>query len=150
MANDSWKDGILLKVRSTVLLSHRFTLKNSLPDRQRHRLFPLSRIEHLLRRWSRGCLSLWKGDILHACWLRLWNLVRVFFVHSLHIAHELTYARRSLIHLLLLGAIIYQFFPGGKRVIIDGISWRFPLLAVLNAIYVNVWIKQHYIGESEE
>jgi len=51
----------------------------------------------------------------------------------------------SLIHILLLGTIIYQFFPQGKRVIIDGISWRFPLLAVLNAIYANLWATQHYI-----
>ncbi|EKM80805.1 hypothetical protein AGABI1DRAFT_112533 [Agaricus bisporus var. burnettii JB137-S8] len=51
----------------------------------------------------------------------------------------------SLIHLLLLGTVIYQFFPQGKRVIIDGISWRFPLLAVLNAIYVNLWASKHYI-----
>lgn len=52
---------------------------------------------------------------------------------------------RSLIHILLLGAIVYQFFPSGKRVIVDGISWRFPLLAILNAVYVNVWSRQHYI-----
>ncbi|KAI0055769.1 hypothetical protein BV25DRAFT_1921566 [Artomyces pyxidatus] len=51
----------------------------------------------------------------------------------------------SLVHLLLLGTVIYQFFPGGKAVIIDGISWRFPLLAILNAIYVNVWASHHYI-----
>jgi hypothetical protein len=51
----------------------------------------------------------------------------------------------SLIHLLLLGTIIYQFFPQGKRVIIDGISWRFPLLAILNAIYVNLWATHHFI-----
>jgi len=51
----------------------------------------------------------------------------------------------SLIHLLLLGTVIYQFFPSGKRVIIDGISWRFPLLGVLNAIYVNLWSSHHYI-----
>jgi len=51
----------------------------------------------------------------------------------------------SLIHLLLLGAIIYQFFPSGKRIIIDGIGWRFPLLAVLTSIYVNVWSYGHYI-----
>jgi hypothetical protein len=51
----------------------------------------------------------------------------------------------SLIHLLLLGTIIYQFFPGGKRVIVDGISWRFPLLGVLNAIYVNLWSTHHYV-----
>lgn len=52
---------------------------------------------------------------------------------------------RSLIHLLLLGTVIYQFFPAGKRVIIDGISWRFPLLGLLNAIYVNLWASHHYI-----
>ncbi|PAV14616.1 membrane permease [Pyrrhoderma noxium] len=51
----------------------------------------------------------------------------------------------SLIHFLLLGAVIYQFFPQGKRVIIDGVSWRFPLLAVLNAVYVNVWARQYYV-----
>lgn len=28
---------------------------------------------------------------------------------------------------------------------IDGISWRFPLLAVFNAIYVNLWASHHYI-----
>jgi len=51
----------------------------------------------------------------------------------------------SIIHLLLLGYVIYQFFPAGKRTIIDGVSWRFPLLLVLNSIYVNVWAKGHYI-----
>ncbi|KAG6866644.1 hypothetical protein C0991_000754 [Blastosporella zonata] len=51
----------------------------------------------------------------------------------------------SLIHILLLGTVIYQFFPSGKRVIIDSISWRFPLLAVLNSIYVNLWATHHFI-----
>ena len=51
----------------------------------------------------------------------------------------------SLIHLLLLGTIIYQFFPTGKAVIVDGIGWRLPLLAVLNAIYVNLWARHYYI-----
>ncbi|KII83268.1 hypothetical protein PLICRDRAFT_169025 [Plicaturopsis crispa FD-325 SS-3] len=51
----------------------------------------------------------------------------------------------SLIHVLLFGTIVYQFFPGGKRVIVDGISWRLPLLGVLNAIYVNLWASHHYI-----
>lgn len=53
---------------------------------------------------------------------------------------------RSLIHILLLGTIIYQFFDDGKLVIVDGISWRFPLLGLLNAIYVNLWASQHYIA----
>jgi len=51
----------------------------------------------------------------------------------------------SLIHLLLLGYVVYQFFPAGKRTIIDGISWRFPLLGVLTTIYVNVWASRHYV-----
>jgi len=51
----------------------------------------------------------------------------------------------ALIHLLLLGTIIYQFCPAGKVVIVDGISWRFPLLAILTAIYVNLWSNQHYV-----
>lgn len=51
----------------------------------------------------------------------------------------------SLIHLLLLGTIIYQFTAPGKKVIIEGISWRFPLLGILNAIYVHLWASQHYI-----
>jgi hypothetical protein len=51
----------------------------------------------------------------------------------------------SLIHLLLLGTIIYQFTAAGKAVVIDGISWRFPLLVVLNAVYVNLWSKSLYI-----
>src|SRR6266481_7848017 len=43
-------------------------------------------------------------------------------------------------HLLLLGAIVYQFFNAGKRVIIDGIAWCFSLLAILNSIYIGVWV----------
>jgi hypothetical protein len=51
----------------------------------------------------------------------------------------------TLIHLLLLGTIVYQWCPAGKIVIIDGISWRFPLLGIINAVYVNLWASQHYI-----
>ncbi|KZP12358.1 hypothetical protein FIBSPDRAFT_870261 [Athelia psychrophila] len=51
----------------------------------------------------------------------------------------------SLIHLLLLGTIIYQFTDNGKTVIVDGVGWKLPLLGVLNAIYVNLWANRHYI-----
>jgi hypothetical protein len=51
----------------------------------------------------------------------------------------------SLIHLLLLGTVIYQFFPSGKRVVVDGISWRFALLGLLNAAYITLWSRHHYI-----
>jgi hypothetical protein len=51
----------------------------------------------------------------------------------------------SLIHLLLLGYLLYQFTDGGKAIIVDGVGWRFPVLGVLIAIYVNVWARGHYI-----
>jgi hypothetical protein len=52
---------------------------------------------------------------------------------------------RSLIHLLLLGTIFYQITPEGKQVIVDEISWRFSLLCVLSAVYVNLWASNHYV-----
>jgi hypothetical protein len=51
----------------------------------------------------------------------------------------------TLIHLLLLGYLFYQFTNAGKALIIDGIGWRFPVLAVFIAIYVHVWATGHYI-----
>jgi len=44
----------------------------------------------------------------------------------------------SIIHLLLIGYLIYQFFDTAKPLIIDTIGWRFPILAVITSIYVNV------------
>jgi hypothetical protein len=44
------------------------------------------------------------------------------------------------IHTLLLSAIIYSFTSDrGKAVVIDTVSWRFPLLIILNAILVILW-----------
>jgi uncharacterized membrane protein len=52
----------------------------------------------------------------------------------------------SLIHLLLLGTVIYQFTSAhAKAVIIDGISWRFAVLGILNAVYVHLWATHHYV-----
>jgi len=52
----------------------------------------------------------------------------------------------SIIHLLLLGTVIYQFTSAhAKAVVIDGISWRFPLLAILNSVLVTVWANHHYV-----
>jgi hypothetical protein len=51
---------------------------------------------------------------------------------------------RSLIHLLFLGTVIYQFTPTGKRIIVDGISWRFAALMTFNIIHMNVWVNRHY------
>ena len=54
---------------------------------------------------------------------------------------------RPLIHILLLGTVIYQFFPAGKRIIIDGISWSFPLLGFFNATYVGLRPTNAYLGK---
>jgi len=56
-----------------------------------------------------------------------------------------TFGIWSLIHLLLLGTIVYQFFPNGKKVIVDAINWRLPLLIILNTVYINVWGHGNYI-----
>lgn len=37
----------------------------------------------------------------------------------------------SLIHLLLLGTMVYQFTERGKTIVIDSIGWRFVLLGLL-------------------
>jgi len=53
----------------------------------------------------------------------------------------------SVIHFLLLGTVIYQFTSAhAKAVIIDGISWSFPIVAILNAVLVTVWAHHHYIA----
>jgi hypothetical protein len=51
----------------------------------------------------------------------------------------------TVIHLLLLGTILYQFTENGHRAIVEGVSWRFPLLGVLNIVYVNLWQARNYI-----
>lgn len=40
-----------------------------------------------------------------------------------------------LIHLMILGMMVYQFFEGGYHPIIEGVGWRFPLLCVLTSVY---------------
>jgi len=52
-----------------------------------------------------------------------------------------TFAIWSLIHLLLLGLLFFQFTNAGKKIVIDGISWRFALLGIVNAFYVNIWAR---------
>jgi hypothetical protein len=53
----------------------------------------------------------------------------------------------SIIHFLLLGTIVYQFTSvHAKTVIIDGISWRFPLVAILNAVFITLWAHHQYIA----
>ncbi|KAF8556932.1 hypothetical protein OG21DRAFT_1475780 [Imleria badia] len=102
----------------------------------------------------------WTDDIL----LKLLNIVVYFAflgsnVYTIAAPHDIYYSGKetyltpapwvfliwTLIHLLLLGTIVYQFTAPGKKVIIDGISWRFALLGALNSIYVNLWASHHYV-----
>jgi hypothetical protein len=104
--------------------------------------------------------SSWKDGLF----LKIVNLICYFFflgssVYSVaapggsYYAGKITYITPaawafliwSLIHLLLLGTVIYQFWDAGKTIIIDGISWRFPLLVLLNAVYVHLWAGGHFI-----
>ncbi|GAA5935068.1 hypothetical protein JCM3775_004691 [Rhodotorula graminis] len=50
----------------------------------------------------------------------------------------------TIINFLLLCYVGYQFFDN-SRTAVDAIGWRFTLIAVVNAIYVHVWVTRHYI-----
>jgi len=137
MANDSWKDGILLKIVNVVVYflflgSNIYTVAGPGGAYHYGKETYFTPAAYAFGIWC----------VRFPSHVRFRFRVVLILIVLLYAA---TPASRSLIHLLLLGAIVYQFFPQGKRVIIDGISWRFPLLAVLNAIYVNVWSRQHYI-----
>ena len=50
-----------------------------------------------------------------------------------------------IIHILLLGTVIYQFVSTrGKVVVVDGISWELPLLNILYATFVTAWANHHH------
>jgi hypothetical protein len=51
----------------------------------------------------------------------------------------------SLIHLLLLGTMFFQFTERGKEIIVDSIGWRFALLGVFNTVYIFFWSRHWYI-----
>lgn len=140
----SWKDGIFLKVRTcrqTVDDISHFSA-----DCQRCRLFGIPGLECLHYCLARQHLPWRKTNLFHTGFLGFCHLVRSY--RECPTVFVLMCPPRSLIHFLLFGAIIYQFFPAGKRVIIDGISWRFPILAVLNAIYVTVWVRLVFLSLS--
>ncbi|WVN89787.1 uncharacterized protein L203_105017 [Cryptococcus depauperatus CBS 7841] len=51
----------------------------------------------------------------------------------------------SLVHLLLLGTLIFQFTTRGKEIIVDSIGWRFALLGLFNSVYIYFWSRHWYI-----
>ncbi|KAI5478307.1 methionyl-tRNA synthetase [Pseudohyphozyma bogoriensis] len=50
----------------------------------------------------------------------------------------------TIIDLLLLGYVIYQFFDASHDSI-HGVGWRFALVAILNSIFLHVFVTGHYI-----
>ncbi|GAA5968830.1 hypothetical protein JCM8115_006467 [Rhodotorula mucilaginosa] len=50
----------------------------------------------------------------------------------------------TLIDILLLGYVIYQFFDDSAEAV-HGIGWRFAIIGILNAIFVHVFVTGHYI-----
>jgi hypothetical protein len=50
-----------------------------------------------------------------------------------------------IILILLLGTVIYQFAsPRGETVVVDGISWGFPLIVTVSTIFLAAWANHHY------
>ncbi|GAA5969599.1 hypothetical protein JCM11641_008172 [Rhodosporidiobolus odoratus] len=50
----------------------------------------------------------------------------------------------TVIDFLLLGYVIYQFFDH-SRDIVDGVGWLFPLVGILNAIFIHLFVTRHFI-----
>ena len=52
-----------------------------------------------------------------------------------------------IIHILLLGTVVFQFTPRGKVVVVNGISWEFSLVNILYTALVITWAN-HYYGSA--
>jgi hypothetical protein len=81
------------------------------------------------------------------------NTYSGFFEKSPYHENHLTYITPAvfvyyiwvLIHFLLLGFVVYQFFPAAHEVVVDGIHWHFLSLSVFNAIWVWLYSTDHTI-----
>ncbi|KAJ2961888.1 hypothetical protein NQZ79_g2889 [Umbelopsis isabellina] len=51
----------------------------------------------------------------------------------------------SLIHLLLGGFVIYQWFEPAHEVAVHGVGWHFVISTVLNAVWLSLWHKGHLV-----
>ncbi|BGP18486.1 hypothetical protein JCM10213_001198 [Rhodosporidiobolus nylandii] len=50
----------------------------------------------------------------------------------------------TIIDFLLLGYVIYQFIDDSHDSV-HGVGWRFPLVGILNAIFVHLFVTRHFI-----
>ena len=117
--SDSWKDGISLKIINTI---NYFTFLGS---NLYSVTLPSSGKETYITPWA----------------FLVWYALPPSMCRTCSPPH------RPLIHILLLGTVIYQFFPAGKKIIIDSISWSFPLLGFFNATYVGLRPTNAYLGK---
>jgi hypothetical protein len=83
-----------------------------------------------------------QGDLLHTRWIRLLHLVSLSCIsrpkpNECWTDVETASPRRTIIDLLLLGYVIYQFIDSSHDAI-HGVGWRFALVGVLNGIMLHV------------
>lgn len=52
---------------------------------------------------------------------------------------------RTVIQVLLIGTLNYQFTEQGERVINDTLSWKFPLLIAANTAYLIAWFNRNFL-----
>jgi len=51
----------------------------------------------------------------------------------------------GLIHFLLGGFVIYQFFTSNEDLIVDGVNWHFVGISLLNTLWLALWQTDHLI-----
>jgi len=51
----------------------------------------------------------------------------------------------GLIHFLLGGFVIYQFFASAEELIVDGINWNFVAITLWNTLWLALWQTDHLI-----
>ncbi|RHZ52893.1 hypothetical protein Glove_456g21 [Diversispora epigaea] len=51
----------------------------------------------------------------------------------------------GLIHLLLLGFVIYQFFAKKEEIILKGVGWNFIFIAILNGVSDKLYLSDHLL-----
>ncbi|KAG9004796.1 hypothetical protein FRB94_002045 [Tulasnella sp. JGI-2019a] len=61
-------------------------------------------------------------------------------------APSMTFGVWVLILILFIGTLVYQWTDRGKKVIIDGLGWRLPIIFLLNTTYLHFWIHSNWFA----
>lgn len=51
----------------------------------------------------------------------------------------------TVINLLFLGFVIFQFFEAGTKATVDVVGWRFAAIGILQSIWIHLFVGHHYI-----